>query len=163
MASFSAVEQQIATNSKLDNLVAALNGNAASDLAPWIGRDVLSDAPAEFDGTPLPVQYTLPKDATSASLLVYDDAGTLVNRISLSPGSTNVTWDGLALDGSQMPVGTYSFKTESFTGTDSQGIAPAQTFSSVIEARLTNGKPEVVFADGSKLAVDQITAVRGQV
>ena len=162
LASFSAVEQQIATNSKLDALVAAINGSAAANLAPWIGREVLSAAPADFNGSAVPVQYDLPKDATSASLLVYDQAGTLVNRISLSPGSSSVTWDGLALDGSQMPNGTYKFEIESFKETENLGLSPALTFSNVIEARLTDGTPEVVFADGSKLAVDQITAVRGQ-
>ena len=160
LASFSAVEQQIATNSKLDELVAALNGNAASGLAEWVGRGVLSDAPTSFDGGAIPVNYILPKDTSSASILIYDDAGTLVDRMSVLPGSTQTTWDGLAMDGSQMPSGSYRFAVETYEGTTLTGTHPAQTFSTVVEARIENGEPQVVFADGSMQMVEDITAVR---
>ena len=161
LASFSAVEQQIATNTKLDGLIAALNGDAATGLAQWVDRDVLSDAPIDFDGAPVPVHYTLPKDTTSASVLVYDANDTLVDRIAVLPGTSETVWDGLALDGSPMPVGQYSFSIETYENTTLTGTQPAQTFSTVVEARLHNDEPHVLFADGSMMAVGAITAVRG--
>lgn len=160
LASFSSVEQQIATNTKLDGLIASINGSAASGLAEWIGKGVLSDAPAVFTGEPMPVHYALPPDTSSASVLVYDSNNALVNRISVQPGSTQVTWDGLALDGSTMPLGEYRFEIETYEGTTLTGTQPAQSFSNVVEARLENGAPKIVFADGSSMLVDNIIAVR---
>ncbi len=161
LASFSSVEQQISTNAKLDELIASLNGDATSGLAEWVGKEVLSDAPTNFDGTELPVRYSIPQNATSASVLVHDEQNQLVERISVLPGTSEITWEGTSLDGSTLPSGAYRFSVESYDGTEPMGTVPAQTFSHVIEARLENGQPTVVFQDGSKLGIDNITAVRG--
>lgn len=161
LASFSAVEQQINTNTKLDSLLNALNTSSTANLGQWIGTEVLSAAPANFSGVPIPVEYTQPSTATSGMLLVHDAAGTLVDRVPVQPGSSSMMWDGKALDGTPMPHGAYRFELESFNGNDSLGKQPAETFSTVVEARMEPEGMTVVFADGSKLSVDAIAAVRG--
>ena len=55
LASFSAVEQQIRANDRLDGILEVLSGGSPAGLAEWIGRDVRVAAKADFTGEPIEV------------------------------------------------------------------------------------------------------------
>ena len=101
LASFSSVEQQIATNERLDALTSqSLAGDIAS-FANWIGNDVsLQDGTFRANGEE--VSFVLPKvagaDAIRATVTATD--GTSVARFDIDPddGETGL-WDGLDLEG----------------------------------------------------------------
>lgn len=50
LATFSGVEQQVQTNELLASLATQMG---LADLASWVGRDVLSPAPVQYNGAPL--------------------------------------------------------------------------------------------------------------
>jgi len=161
LASFSAVEQQINTNTKLDELISQVNGGVTSDLSKWIGADVKSEAPTIFSGNSIDAFYSIPNSADTAQLVVKNKAGTEIDRRSIDVNSTEFSWDGKDTSLNDFPEGEYSFSVESFEATKSLGLQAAQTFSTVNETRLTDGAIELVFSDGSKMPASNVTAVRG--
>lgn len=161
LASFSAVEQQINTNTKLDELITQVNGGMTSDLSKWIGAEVKSDAAVRFEGAPVDVSFTIPQSANTAQLIVTDDSGAEVDRRTIDITSTEFSWDGIDSSLTAQPAGDYSFQIETFDSTTSLGVQPAQSFSPVKETRLTDGVIELVFSDGSRMAASEVTAVRG--
>lgn len=161
LASFSAVEQQINTNTKLDELISQVNGGVASDLSKWIGVDVKSAASTRFEGEPVDTFFKIPETANSAQLIVKDSSGTEVDRRTIEVTSTKFSWDGMDPSLNKLPQGEYTFEIDSSVDGKPLGVQAAQTFSTVKETRLTEGLIELVFADGSKLPASEVTAVRG--
>lgn len=161
LASFSAVEQQINTNTKLDQLINQVNSSTASDLSKWIGAEVKSDAPARFEGEPIDVFYTVPQSASSVQLVVLNGNGSEVDRRTVDLASKEFTWDGIDSSLNKLPDGDYRFKIEGFENAQSMGLQAAQSFSVVKETRQTGGAIELMFSDGSKIAATDVTAVRG--
>ena len=135
LASFSAVEQQISTNTKLDALVESLTAGSTQQMASWIGADVRSSAATPFDGTPIEAHFSIPEGATIAQLIVSTEGGTEIRRMTLSPGATSETWDGKGNDGLDAPSGDYNFAVEAFDQSKSLGRLNAETFSRVVEVR----------------------------
>ncbi len=161
LASFSAVEQQINTNTKLDELISQANGGIAGELSNWIGTKVKSGADLAFNGTPLDIFYSVPSSATAAQLIVKDDTGAEIDRRTLDIASKELVWDGNDVSGNTLPSGSYSFHVESFENSVSMGILEAEGFASVKEARLVDGAVELIFGDGTKMAATEVEAVRG--
>ena len=60
LATFSGVEQQTLTNELLSQLSQALGAGSMSEMSNWIGRDVLTEKPVSFAGSPVEVEYTVP-------------------------------------------------------------------------------------------------------
>ena len=160
LASFSAVEQQIATNTKLDALVAALSPGASGQMAEWIGAAVRSTAAVEFSGKPVDIHFSTAADAVSAQVIVKTASGAEIARIAVEPGATTAQWDGTGSDGLTAPDGRYTFEIESFDRTSSLGREPAEAFSTVTEVRKGPDGLTLVFADGTTMAADSVEAIR---
>ena len=160
LASFSAVEQQISTNDKLDSLIASLSQGATQDMASWVGAEVQSVAAAPYTGEPIQAHFEVPEGATIAQLIVSTADGTEIRRMNVDPSATSETWDGKGSDGLEAPEGDYRFAVEGFDDTGLLGRAAAETFSPVVEVRNGSNGWSLVFADQTQLAVDSVTAVR---
>lgn len=160
LASFSAVEQQVRSNDRLDSIIEALTGGSAAALAEWIGTDVRAPASADFDGTAVEVGVVPEAGIDAAVLVVRNDFGSVVARRAVDPDATTVTWDGLDEMGSALAHGRYSFSIESYSGENLVGTQAGSVFSSVREVRLVDGAPALILADGSEVTLDQVTAVR---
>lgn len=161
LASFSAVEQQIGTNKRLDELISQINNGVAHELSQWIGAKVRSTAATEFDGAPVEVSFEVPKSASSAELTIRNADGLEVNRIPVDVSDELYVWEGKNFNGSEAPSGNYRFELEAFEGGTSIGVIQAETFSKVKEARVIEGEVELVFGDGSKTLASNVGAVRG--
>lgn len=161
LASFSAVEQQIATNTKLDDLIGTMTANAAGEMASWVGSEVKSKAATEFSGAPIDIFYELPADSAQGQISIKSEDGATVAQLTVEPGSVKTTWDGKGSDGLTAANGTYSFEATGFDRTaKSLGSGPAETFSRVSEVRLDEGDLTLVFADGTTLPSKDVVAVR---
>lgn len=160
LASFSAVEQQIGTNEKLQTLIDAVTLGSASSLADWIGKEVRSEAAAFFKETPLDVRYDVPKEADAARMIVRNGDGTEVANLSLDTTKSSMTWYGIDGEGNPLPEGLYSFEVENLVEGVATGRSNAETFSEVVETRIEDDGMMLVFADGSKMPVADVEAVR---
>jgi flagellar basal-body rod modification protein FlgD len=116
---YSQVEQQINTNSKLDQLVSATNAGQTSAALGYIGMQV--NAPGSsfaYSGQPVTLGYALPSDTASAVLSITDSNGATVwtGTANNAQGSYNVTWNGTDMNGNPVANGTYGI---ALTATDS--------------------------------------------
>ncbi len=68
LASFSAVEQQIRSNERLDEIFDALSGGPGAGLADWIGMEAETTAAARHEGGPLDLKVSPAAGADRAAL-----------------------------------------------------------------------------------------------
>ncbi|NOX39426.1 MAG: hypothetical protein GXP05_02620 [Alphaproteobacteria bacterium] len=161
LASFSAVEQQVRTNDTLGQIKSLLGGASATGLSSWIGTDVRVAKDAQFTGAPIDVYLAPDKQADRADLVVTDATGHIVQRLPIGLNETVVQWAGVAPDGSPLAPGRYKLAVESFQGSTLMGSKQASIYARVQEARLDGDTTKLVLADGTVIAADAVTAIRG--
>ncbi len=160
LASFSAVEQQVRTNTRLDDIYGALAGGTADGLAAWIGREVRAPVKAEFTGTPIDIGMAPLEGADRAVLVVKNDFGQEVLRKPVSAAGDTLTWDGLDAYGTPLANGSYSFTIDSYSGDVLRNSQAGQVFGKVGEVRIEDGGPVLLMEGGGRVALAEVTAVR---
>lgn len=161
LAQFSAVEQQVLGNDLLTNLVDQLGTGDMARLAGWVGMSARSAAPVEFNGSPLPLSPEPAANADQAFLVVRNTTGNEIQRIELSVSNQPVEWAGVAENGAPVTPGNYSFEVESFADGELILSAPVETYSRVVEARLTTGGgTELILEGGEAISPEQVTGLR---
>ena len=160
LASFSAVEQQIRSNERLQGILDVLSGGSPAGLAEWIGRDVRVAAKAAFAGEPVEVAVEPVEGADKAVLVVNNDFGNEVARLPVAPDAREVSWDGRDEMGSTVAHGSYGFTLESYSGDTLMGTGAGKVFSRVQEVRMVDGAPVLVVEGGAQVPLDEIGGVR---
>lgn len=123
LVQFSNVEQAIAQNVRLDNLIALQQANQVVGAVSFIGKSVeavgnvapLKDGQAQ-------INYVLSQPAAALSISVVDQQGRIVRTIDgeSTVGAHEFVWDGLSDQGLAQPEGIYSFRV---TAIDDEGAA----------------------------------------
>ncbi len=160
LAQFSAVEQQVQTNTALTDILGLLGGGDVSSLASWLGASVQAAGPVFFDGSPVTLTTTPSPDATQSNLIVRNEAGDIIARQPVSGLDDKIIWNGLTNAGSAAPEGAYSFTVESSKDGDALPTQQAAGFSTVEEVRLGGEAPVLVLQGGDIVALDDVLAVR---
>ncbi len=160
LASFSAVEQQVETNLKLQELVDSMTTSGMNGLSTWIGADVRSIAAAEFDGDPVEISFTPPQDAQTAYVSVKDESNVEIAKIAVAPNDVSTTWNGTDFTGATAPEGAYSFAIVGVAEGTVISTQAAQTYSRVTEARSENGEIVLIFADGTRMRANDVDFAR---
>ncbi|CAN5723276.1 flagellar hook capping FlgD N-terminal domain-containing protein [soil metagenome] len=160
LAGFSAVEQQIASNERLDRIFESLSGGAQGGLAQWIGREVRAPVEASFRGRPIEVEVTPEAGADRAVLVVRNAFDQEVARLAVDPEKGSHVWNGENALGEMQAEGAYRFSLESYRGETLLAAEPGRVFAAVAEVRLEDGAPVLVLEGGGKIAADEVTAVR---
>ena len=160
LASFSTVEQQIQTNSLLEDMVAGMTASDLSNASQWVGRVVETSSPSSyFSGEPL--YYRIPDGAKGNPLeaVIYNAGGDVVRRIGLEPGQIEFSWDGTVGEGETAPEGEYLVEIDF---TDNGQIVETRTpnvLSLVTEARLIDSDAKLILSSGFVVDPDDIRAV----
>jgi len=161
LASFSAVEQQVQSNEKLESILEALANGATGGLAQWIGREVRNPGSASYENRPVDVQTLVHRDADAAQLVVYDANGNKVATQSIDPAEEYADWSGILDNGQRAVVGhAYSFKVESLGNGETILETNGLVYSKVDEVRLIEGQTILQFADGTKMFADDVSSMR---
>ncbi|MDD2324637.1 MAG: flagellar hook capping FlgD N-terminal domain-containing protein [Alphaproteobacteria bacterium] len=113
LVQYSEVEQQMATNDKLDDVLSTLNSNGITPLLNYVGQYVESSTDGELvvqNGQAL-LAYTLPSEAQSVVISVQDSDGDVVAKIdgTTTSGMNRVAWDGTLDSGEAAEDGVYKF------------------------------------------------------
>ncbi|MES1202569.1 MAG: flagellar hook assembly protein FlgD [Pseudomonadota bacterium] len=166
LVQYSQVEQQIASNTKLDALTAQLKASAAGTALSYLGKTALFDSNAAglVDGE-AKWQYAVDSGATTATLTVTDAKGDVVYTSdgNAASGSHTFTWDGAQTGSDQKaPPGTYYLRV---TAKDAAGNAIAAAVA--VEERITGvdftgATPTVTTAAGAR-AIDKILRINESV
>ena len=131
LVEFSQVEQQINTNSNLQQLIALQSAGESISALPLVGDNIeYSSATAPLSKGSANFVYTLPTTASQANLEVTDANG---NVVYTQPGQTAagtyvMNWNGQTNAGVPLPDGNYTLKIQA---TSANGSAITPTIASV--------------------------------
>jgi flagellar basal-body rod modification protein FlgD len=129
LAQFASLEQLSKANTSLGNLLIAQMSSTNLAATSLVGKTVKAagDSVSVKEGKPSPISYTLPQDAASVVLQIYDANGAPIRTITKgaqSAGDQQVIWDGKDDQGKSVPDGTYTVKA---SATDANGKAVGVT------------------------------------
>ncbi len=111
LVSYSQVEQQIATNTSLNSLIALTKSAAGANAVSYLGKTALSAGPvSSLSGGEAAWRYSLPRDAASIQINVTEPNGHVVRSLTgdASVGFHDFAWNGRNTNGTQMPDGPYT-------------------------------------------------------
>lgn len=161
LASFSSVEQQIATNERLDQIVEqAVNGDIAS-FATWIGRSV-STVDGMFRATGEEVSFKVPEDQTAetATAVVRQTDGRELRRLPVEPsGSAPIVWDGEDAEGNLIAGQELKIEIEYYSGGTLNDTRPALVSSVVTGIRGTGDGIDLDLSDGRRIPASSVASL----
>lgn len=165
MAQLTQVEQAYNTNTNLQNLLTAINGQSTMSAVSYIGKTITaqgSDLPLTA-GTPAQVNFSLANAADKVVVKIMDASGTIVrvlNGGSSPVGEGSLVWDGLDGNGVQAPTGTYRF---SVTGVKSSGATfdGISLYRGVVSGVKTDQGTPILQAGGIDVPLANVIAVKG--
>jgi flagellar basal-body rod modification protein FlgD len=160
LATFSGVEQQVRTNQLLADLQGKFQQSGMAEMVGWIGKEARSDAPVQFQGTPVTLSPSPAVGANRAVLAVRDAAGNLVSREEIPVSSEPYQWLGAGIDGSPLPSGVYSIAVESLNGETVINSRPVEHYARVIEARGGTAGTTLLLEGGVEVLATRVTALR---
>jgi flagellar basal-body rod modification protein FlgD len=139
-------ENQTAILQKIQGqLVASAGGQAVS----LVGREVTARfSSITLDGqSGSPLQFTLDKDAASATLIIRDAKGNLVRTMRTAPlkGGVQVQlWDGKNDSGLPLPAGSYQLAVSAVDGAGAPVGARTEVKGTVTGVAFDAGQPELL-------------------
>ncbi len=161
LASFSAVEQQIATNVKLDALTERLSVSAIDEASRWIGKDVeTTSGAAHFEGAALSYLIPAGEVGTATEIVVSDLSGNVVYREEGDNLRREFTWRGENSEGGTAPNGDYLVSVNRY---DEDGLAGTEqpiAFTRVVQARFEESGVRLVLENGAIVSPAEIAALR---
>lgn len=145
LVQYSQVEQQLATNSKLDNLIAAMTGNQTTTSLGYLGKTVTYDS-STVSPTSSGASWTFtPTQSGDYTVRIRDASGVVVQekKVSLTANqSSEYSWDGKRSDGKSM--GTQPYTLELYRGTGTATTQVQVTHKGQVTAvDMTSGTPRL--------------------
>jgi flagellar basal-body rod modification protein FlgD len=164
LVQFSSVEQAIATNKNLEQLISLSNADRLNNAVGYLGHDVTvrSGTTSLKDGSAA-WQYQQDQQdqlMESVSLLITDSTGKIVYVADgdLNPGTHEFVWDGKDNAGVLLPEGQYSL-TASATDITGEAITPPVFVSGrVTGVETIDGEP-VLTVNGTKVPLAGVTSI----
>ena len=115
---------------------------------------------ADFAGEPVEVGMTPVDGATKAWLVVRNDFDQVVARQAIDPAADFRRMDRPRRPGTAVAHGRYGFSIESYEGETMLGTQAGTVFGTVQEVRIADGQQVLILADGTRVALDEVEAVR---
>lgn len=161
LATFSSVEQQVLTNDYLAAMQVALTSQDMVQAAHLIGQAVKISGGFAFEGDPVEVNFSIPQNAVSAEMVIYNQNGLEVSRHLLSPTDTAFTWDGYWADGFEAVEGAYVAKVD-YTNLDGQLITdlPTTSYVGISEIGMDRGEIVLTTETGHHVRLADVQGVR---
>ncbi len=157
LATFSGVEQQVQTNDLLTELRTQMG---LSELAGWVGREALSEAPISIDGSPRTLVLPELDGAQRAELVISDTSGTELQRVTIDPALPEITFDPADAPDGPLPDGQYRFSVEGYRDGEPVGAAPALGYARINEARSDAGQTLLVLEGGQIVNSRDVVGLR---
>jgi flagellar basal-body rod modification protein FlgD len=153
LAQFSALEQTIGINKRLDDLATQQRGTANTQLGALVGKNVTvrgTMTTLDSAGIGAPITFTLDDNATTVEVKIADSTGKAVRTINVgakSAGLTKLTWDGRGDNGLAQPPGPYTISVVAKNG-DSPVLVSQETTGNLVGIDFTKGYPNLQLDNG---------------
>ena len=147
LVEYSQVEQQINTNTNLQNLISLQQNGAAAAAVGYLGKQVtITNGNAPLTNGTATWNYSLGTTAASTTLSISNSAGQVVftGSGSTAAGSNTFTWNGQDNNGNQQPDGIYTLAVNATTAAGTTITANVGTTGTVNEINLAGGSPQLM-------------------
>ncbi|MEQ8747933.1 flagellar hook capping FlgD N-terminal domain-containing protein [Pyruvatibacter sp.] len=162
LVQFSGVEQSIATNKNLEQLLNLTFANFATDAVGYIGKEVVAESQTAIltDGN-AQWGYELSAAAEEVQFFVTDIAGRLVHSDTASNLSGNGTfqWDGKDAGGRQLSDGSYNLRVIA-TNASGEEVPVTMKQSGIVTAVEFDNNTPVLTVNGSGIQLSDVITVR---
>ncbi|WP_291843096.1 flagellar hook capping FlgD N-terminal domain-containing protein [Maricaulis sp.] len=162
LVDFSSVEQQIAQNQNLENLLLLQSAAAQSASVSYIGRVATALTPQAMltDGE-ASWEYTLPSDATTSSIIIRDEDDRIVARHDgeTNTGSHDFTWDGLGDGGAAQDEGVYTMEVIA-QNADGDNIEVSIQAAALVSGVDLSGSEVVVEMGGIRVPLSSVMSIK---
>jgi flagellar basal-body rod modification protein FlgD len=162
LVQFTQVEQAIATNKKMDQLVALQQGNLISVGLDYIGRTVESNGEtAPLRGGKAAFSYTLNANSVATSIAIFNAEGQAVFTTAgeTATGRHDFIWDGLDGNGDPLPEGAYRFAVTALNE-DGEQIQTATTATAQVTGVENSATGLLLLFGTVKVPFENIVSVR---
>ena len=160
LATFSGVEQAVLTNDLLKALTSQMSAGGLADMAAWVGKEARAATPAYFDGEPITLSPNPPVLADTAEIVVRNESGVEVQRLSVPVSADPVEWAGVGPGGVPFPEGQYTFELISSSDDEVLTEDPVEVYSTVTVVRAQDGQTILILEGGAAISTDQVSALR---
>jgi flagellar basal-body rod modification protein FlgD len=163
-AQFSSLEQLQNINSTLTSLASQTGTGGVASASALLGKSVtVNGAPVVLDGsTPGTMAFGLSGSAAAVAIRVQDASGKVVRTMNLGPqgqGVNQVSFDGLADDGTKLSAGTYTYQV---AASDSAGnLLPAYTGGGSVTSLSVQGGTLMLQVGGQSVPLSSVVGVTG--
>jgi flagellar basal-body rod modification protein FlgD len=154
LAQFSQLEQLSNLNKKFDDMNKTQGLQDKFYAASFVGKKVVTNGSTlnlKNSGDPGDVLFKLDGDASKVMIRILDEKNNVMGEIwkeGMSYGSHQVSWDGVALDGSPAVKGTYKAQVKAWdnmgnevgTKTEATGVVQSVTFDEGEPVLTVNGQ-----------------------
>lgn len=134
LATFSALEQQVQSNSSLETIASMMNDMTGLLASQWIGQTVSFEAPnIPFTGNNVHFGVDAPAATKTSVLTIKDSNGQAVWSETLDPEAALHSWDGrLSSGGAATPGQVYTFTIDNYDAANVRiGSVPPELITTV--------------------------------
>lgn len=134
LVAFTGVEQQIAMNRKLEDLINLQLGNHAIGALSFMNTSIEASSDRIWLGEgPSTVTYDLSRSASLAQLVIRNESGQIVRTVDVptQSGAHSYDWDGTDNSGAELPDGIYEIEVQAVDA-DGAPIAVATGFKATV-------------------------------
>lgn len=139
LAQFSALEQSVGTNARLELLATQTRGLANTEAVQLVGNTVTvrgNLVSLDGSGAGAPIQYELDGDAATTTVTIRDINGRVVRTyedVNVGSGAHTLNWDGKSDAGVVQPEGVYSVSVEAIADSGAP-VGVSQQTTGIVEA-----------------------------
>ena len=167
LVQYANVEQNIATNSNLEKLIALQQSGMNANAVNYIGKSIqaetsyfpLQDGYSKFS-------YTLDRNVAACTVAITDISGKVIRTLSgdITAGTHILEWDGKDKDGNQLADGAYKLSITPIARSDQAGYPNVYTTAFGIVTGVASDEEGVYLGMGDvTVMMDQLLAVRNVV
>lgn len=156
LAQFSQLEQLSNLNKKFDDANKTKGIEDKFYAASFVGKKVVTTGSTiniKNSGDPGDVLFKLDGDASKVMIRILDEKNNIMGEIwkdGMSEGSHQVTWDGVALDGSPAVKGSYRAQVKAWDNQGNEVFAKTEATGVVQSVTFDEGEP-VLTVNGQKV------------
>jgi flagellar basal-body rod modification protein FlgD len=153
LAQFSALEQTIGINKRLDDLATQQRGTANTQLGALVGKNITvrgTMTTLDSAGIGAPISFSLGDKATTVEVKIADATGKAVRTINVgasNAGLVKMTWDGKGDNGLAQPPGPYTISVVAKDG-DNPVLVNQETSGNLIGIDFSKGYPNLQLDNG---------------
>ena len=162
LVEYSQVEQQINTNTNLQNLISLQQSAAGATAVGYLGKQVtITNGNAALTNGSATWNYSLPPGAASATLAIANANGQIVYSGSgpTSAGNNTFAWNGRDNGGNQLPDGTYTLYVNAVASNGAQIASNVSSTGTVNEVNLSGTSPQLIVGSMS-VPLSQVSIIQ---